>query len=93
MVQCPTEMIDQLGGWSRQAIGERYGSGYGLSQTHESMLAITLTEVFITPAQPVNGITIKQATLHFDGQHKVSDLKQKIALTTAGVSQRFLDIQ
>ena len=41
--QCPTEMIDQLGGWSRQAIGERYGSGYGLPQTHQSMLAITLT--------------------------------------------------
>ena len=43
VAQCPTEMIDQLGGWSRQAIGERHGSGYGLSQTHESMLAITLT--------------------------------------------------
>jgi len=27
-VNCPTEMIDQLGGWSRETIGQGYGEGY-----------------------------------------------------------------
>ena len=29
-VNCPTEMIDQLGGWSDNSIGGRYGAGYQL---------------------------------------------------------------
>jgi len=31
-VNCPSEMIDQIGGWSRQTIGESYGDGYELKQ-------------------------------------------------------------
>ena len=31
-VNCPTEMIDQLGGWSANSVGERYGAGFGLEQ-------------------------------------------------------------
>ena len=31
-VNCPTEMIDQLGGWSAQTVGARYGVGFGLDQ-------------------------------------------------------------
>ena len=31
-VQCPSEMIDQIGGWSSGKIGEGYGEGYGLNQ-------------------------------------------------------------
>ena len=27
-VQCPSDMIDTLGGWSTAGIGEKYGSGY-----------------------------------------------------------------
>ena len=34
-VQCPSEMIDQIGGWSSGKIGEAYGQGYSLE--HESM--------------------------------------------------------
>ena len=34
-VQCPSEMIDQIGGWSSGKIGEGYGEGYSLE--HESM--------------------------------------------------------
>ena len=34
-VQCPSEMIDQIGGWSSGKIGESYGEGYSLE--HESM--------------------------------------------------------
>ena len=29
-VQCPSEMIDQIGGWSSGKIGEGYGEGYRL---------------------------------------------------------------
>jgi len=31
-INCPSEMIDQIGGWSRQTIGESYGDGYELKQ-------------------------------------------------------------
>ena len=34
-VQCPSEMIDQIGGWSSGKIGERYGEGYSFE--HESI--------------------------------------------------------
>ena len=29
---CPTEMIDQLGGWSANNVGSRYGTGFGLER-------------------------------------------------------------
>ena len=28
-VSCPSEMIDQIGGWSKRKVGEGYGEGYG----------------------------------------------------------------
>ena len=31
-VNCPTELIDQIGGWSHDSIGKNYGSGYPLEQ-------------------------------------------------------------
>ena len=30
-IQCPTEVIDQLGGWNNKSVGEGYGEGYSLS--------------------------------------------------------------
>ena len=30
-VECPSEIIDQLGGWSLRSVGEGYGKGYELS--------------------------------------------------------------
>ena len=30
-VECPSEMIDQLGGWSLKSVGQGYGKGYELS--------------------------------------------------------------
>ena len=27
-VNCPSEMIDQIGGWSKQSVGEGYGEGF-----------------------------------------------------------------
>ena len=31
-VQCPSDMIDALGGWSTAGVGERYGDGFRLEQ-------------------------------------------------------------
>ena len=30
-VQCPSDMIDQIGGWSTAGVGQAYGEGYGLT--------------------------------------------------------------
>ena len=30
-IECPSEIIDQLGGWSLKSIGQGYGKGYELS--------------------------------------------------------------
>ena len=38
----PIDMIDQLGGWSSQTIGQRYGDGYSVQQCRE-ILASVLT--------------------------------------------------
>ena len=32
-----SEMIDQLGGWSRQSVGQGYGIGYGLDALTNAM--------------------------------------------------------
>ena len=37
-VQCPSEMIDQIGGWSSGKIGETYGDGYGIGQTYNFLI-------------------------------------------------------
>ena len=29
-VQCPSDMIDQIGGWSTAGVGQSYGEGYDL---------------------------------------------------------------
>ena len=31
MVKCPSEIIDQLGGWSFKSVGQGYGEGYNLN--------------------------------------------------------------
>ena len=31
-VNCPSDMIDQIGGWSSGKVGEGYGEGYGAEQ-------------------------------------------------------------
>jgi integrase len=32
-VQCPSDMIDQIGGWATAGVGQAYGEGYGVSNT------------------------------------------------------------
>ena len=39
-VECPTEIADQIGGWSSSSnIGQSYGSGYSLEKTHKWLSA------------------------------------------------------
>ena len=40
-VQCPSEMIDQIGGWSSYNVGNLYGEGYKLELTHSYLELIT----------------------------------------------------
>jgi integrase len=47
-VSCPSEMIDQIGGWSRDTVGQGYGQGYDLVIVQEAMRKILVN----TPAQP-----------------------------------------
>ena len=39
-VQCPSEIIDQLGGWSLKSVGQGYGKGYKLDVLSKWMLLI-----------------------------------------------------
>ena len=40
-VQCPTELINELGGWSKASVGEGYGAGYPLAVKYEWMSKFT----------------------------------------------------
>ena len=40
-INAPSEMIDQIGGWSNQSIGKNYGSGYTLKNLLEAMHKIS----------------------------------------------------
>ena len=39
-VECPSEIIDQLGGWSLKSVGQGYGEGYKLAQLFKFILQI-----------------------------------------------------
>ena len=36
-VNCPSEMIDQIGGWSKRYVGEAYGEGFTLNNIRKQM--------------------------------------------------------
>jgi hypothetical protein len=36
-VQCPSEIIDEIGGWQTPGIGSSYGKGYPLDVLHDWM--------------------------------------------------------
>ena len=40
-VECPSEIIDQLGGWSLKSVGQGYGKGYDLSVLKKWMLKLS----------------------------------------------------
>ena len=35
LVQCPSDIADQIGGWTTSGVGEIYGSGYPLEVLHQ----------------------------------------------------------
>jgi integrase len=39
-VQCPSDMIDQIGGWSTAGVGQSYGDGYDLKRLSERIKQI-----------------------------------------------------
>ena len=49
-VDCPSEVIDQIGGWARSSVGDSYGEGYSLSKMHKYLEKIT--QVNSTPCKP-----------------------------------------
>ncbi len=42
-VECPSEIIDQIGGWATVGVGSGYGTGYGLTVTGKWMKNIQLS--------------------------------------------------
>jgi len=40
-VGCPTEVIDQIGGWSNSTIGQMYGDGFSLDQIYKWMVKMS----------------------------------------------------
>jgi len=45
--QCPNEMINELGGWTKSTVGESYGDGYPLKLKYEQMMKITDVENYV----------------------------------------------
>jgi len=41
-VEAPTDLIDQIGGWSVQSIGQGYGDGYNINKLYEWMQKIEI---------------------------------------------------
>ena len=41
-VECPTDIIDSIGGWSKPGVGEGYGTGYSTDVLHKWMVKIVL---------------------------------------------------
>ena len=39
-VECPKEIIDQVGGWSSSDVGESYGEGFPLDNLQEWVIKI-----------------------------------------------------
>ena len=40
-VECPSDMIDQIGGWATAGVGQAYGDGYAIDKKWEWLSAIT----------------------------------------------------
>ena len=40
VVECPSEIIDQIGRWQNSSLGERYGLGYHLTAIQRWILAV-----------------------------------------------------
>ena len=43
-VQCPSDMIDQIGGWTTAGVGQGYGEGHTLKNAMSKMEELTATK-------------------------------------------------
>ena len=41
-VECPSDMIDQIGGWSTKGVGQNYGDGYYFKKILDVMSSIVI---------------------------------------------------
>ena len=41
-VQCPSDIVDQIGGWTTDGVGQGYGSGYPIEVLQEWMIKATM---------------------------------------------------
>ena len=41
-VECPADIIDQIGGWSRKGVGESSGRGYQVEQLWNWMVEVPI---------------------------------------------------
>ncbi len=44
-VQCPSDMIDQIGGWATAGVGQAYGLGYSLEKKWEWLILLEEKQV------------------------------------------------
>ena len=44
-VNCPSEMMDQIGGWSKQSAGEDYGEGFALGNIRNKMALLNFVSM------------------------------------------------
>ena len=43
-VQCPVDIVDTIGGWTANSIGEKYGQGYKLDVLQEWMVKLVVKQ-------------------------------------------------
>jgi integrase len=51
-IECPTEIIDQLGGWALPTVGQSYGNGYPLDTLHKWMGKMADASILVSQNGP-----------------------------------------
>ncbi len=41
-VECPADIVDEIGGWTTSGVGQKYGAGYNLEIKHKWMKKIVV---------------------------------------------------
>ena len=41
-VDCPADVMDEIGGWSKQSVGQSYGKSSSLERLHRFMVQVVL---------------------------------------------------
>ena len=60
-VQCPSEMIDRIGGWASGKIGEGYGEGFSMQACNYSLRKMKCQNFSQRPASKVSVSPISPA--------------------------------